>query len=318
MWTRIVGRVTVAAVSILTAGTAHGTELQDFSGTWTMQLNGHNLFVLNLVAAGGHTRGSFDRPAKISKVNSIFFNLGGLRHDAVVQTRLADGVLHLTIQNENDAKDEDSYAMVVKENRAELTPDDLPAGVVVEPYLFDRAKSGASVATDWEPNRAYVPGNSEAPSAPMKSIYDEDQLVRRAEHSDGQVTSKSDAQRRDQTRTLLAAGALQTGKDYEEAAFLFQHGDSAEDYLLAHTLAMVSISKGNAAAIWIAAATLDRYLQKINQKQIFGTQYVTDPKGTWTQEPNDRALVSDALRQQLGVPPQAAQARQLRAYQAQK
>jgi hypothetical protein len=30
------------------------------------------------------------------------------------------------------------------------------------------------------------------------------------------------------------------------------------------------------------------------------------------------ALVSDALRQQLGVPPQAAQARQLRAYQAQK
>jgi hypothetical protein len=62
-------------VSILTASTAHGTDLQDFSGTWTMQLNGHNLFVLNLVAAGEHMRGSFDRPAKISKMNSIFFNL---------------------------------------------------------------------------------------------------------------------------------------------------------------------------------------------------------------------------------------------------
>ena len=318
MWKKVICRAAIAAVSMFSVSTARGTDMKDFSGTWTMQLNGHNLFVLNLVAGGEQMRGSFDRPAKMSRMNSIFFNLGGLRHDVVVQTRLADGVLHLTIQNENDPNDEDSYAMILKENHAELTPDDLPAGVVVEPYLFDRTKSRVSVATDWEPNRAYVPGNSESPSAQMKSIYDEDQAVRQTEHIESQVIGRSDAQRRDQTRKLLAAGALQTGKDYEEAAFIFQHGDSPEDYLLANTLATVSVSKGDAGAIWIAAATLDRYLQKINQKQIFGTQYLSGPKGTWTQEPYDRALISDALRQQFGVPEQAAQARQLSAYRAQK
>jgi hypothetical protein len=80
---------------------------------------------------------------------------------------------------------------------------------------------------------------------------------------------------------------------------------------------MVAVSKGEATAIWIAAATLDRYLQHINQKQVFGTQFSIDPQHKWTQEPYDRDLVSDAFRQQLGVPPQSVQAEQLKAYQAQ-
>jgi hypothetical protein len=68
-----------------------------------------------------------------------------------------------------------------------------------------------------------------------------------------------------------------------------------------------------ATAIWIAAATLDRYLQNIGQKQIFGTQFLThsqnDPEG-WTQEPYDRTLISDALWDQLGVPAQKVQEEQ--------
>ena len=83
---------------------------------------------------------------------------------------------------------------------------------------------------------------------------------------------------------------------------------------------MVAVSKGDPTAIWIAAATLDRYLENIKQKQIFGTQYSSStPSGsqetTWTQEPYDRRLISDALREQLGVPRQALQTRQLQAYQ---
>jgi hypothetical protein len=142
--------------------------------------------------------------------------------------------------------------------------------------------------------------------------------VREAEHINWDVVNRTDAERREQTRKLLAAGALHTGKDYEEAAFIFQHGDSAQDYLLGHTLAMVAVSKGDSTAIWIAAATLDRYLQKSGQKQIFGTQYLSDPKGDSTQDPYDRELVSDALRHQLGVPAQATQAQQLKVYQTQK
>ena len=155
-------------------------------------------------------------------------------------------------------------------------------------------------------------------NADMKTIYEEDQRVRKAETIDWTVVNQSDAERRVQVKKLLADGALHTGKDYEEAAFVFQHGDSSQDYLLAHTLAMVAVSKSDATAIWIAAATLDRYLEKIKQKQIYGTQYSSGEKNFWTQEPYDKDLISDALRRQLAVPSQAIQAEQLKAYAAQK
>jgi hypothetical protein len=88
---------------------------------------------------------------------------------------------------------------------------------------------------------------------------------------------------------------------------LFQHGDTSQDSLLAHTLAMVAVAKGASSALWIAAATLDRYLQKIGQPQIFGTQFQQDGKNDWSQDPFDRDLISDPLRQRLGVPILAAQ-----------
>lgn len=308
--------VVTATVWMVAASLAQGAELKEFTGTWALRLGERNLFVLTLTPEGEGVRGSFDRPEIFFSMNSIFSGMrGGVRRDRVVRSRFADGVLHLTIQNANDAKDEDSYAMVLKGIRAELVFDNAPAGMILEPYIFERAPLGAVVATDWEPNRAYVPGDSDAPSTEMKAIFDEDQRVRLAEHIEPQALIRTDAERRAQTRTLLAVGALHTGKDYEEAAFVFQHGDSPQDYLLAHTLAMVAVSKGDATAIWIAAATLDRYLERIGQKQIFGTQFSSDPKGNWTQEPYDRELLSDALRRQLGVPPRSVQAEQLKAYQ---
>ena len=310
--------VVIVAVLMVATNAAQGENLKEYAGTWVMRLGERNLFVLTLTLEGNGVRGSFERPAKLASMNCIFTGMSGVRLDRVARSRYADGVLHLTIQNANDAKDEDNYGMVVRGNRAELVIEDLPADVVTEPYVFGRATAGAKVATDWEPNRDYVVGDSDLPSAEMKTIFDEDQRVRQAEHIDWAATSRTDAERREQTRKLLAIGALHTGKDYEEAAFVFQHGDSPQDYLLAHTLAMVAVSKGDATAIWIAAATLDRYLQKAGQKQIFGTQYLTDSKGNWTQEPYDQGLVSDALRRQLGVPSQATQAEQLKTYQTAK
>jgi hypothetical protein len=85
--------------------------------------------------------------------------------------------------------------------------------------------------------------------------------------------SANDVVRRQRASQLLNQGVLQTGEDFHDAAFIFQHGDKAEDYLLAHVLAMLAVSKGNPDGRWIAAATLDRYLQTIGQPQVFGTQY---------------------------------------------
>ncbi|MGB8601870.1 MAG: hypothetical protein WCD42_06710, partial [Rhizomicrobium sp.] len=112
---------------------------------------------------------------------------------------------------------------------------------------------------------------------------------------------------------------LHTGQDYLAAAFIFQHGRTSDSCLLAHALAMVAVEKGNREAIWIASATLDRYLQDIGQKQIFGTQYSrAHVPGGWTQEPFDRELISDALRKELQVPSLAKQADDLKEYQGLK
>lgn len=118
---------------------------------------------------------------------------------------------------------------------------------------------------------------------------------------------RRDEERRARTLALLNSGKLRSGDDFWRAAFVFQHGSEPNSYLLAHTLAVIATARGRRDATWIAAATLDRYLQNIGQKQIYGTQFTTRPGQPTTQEPYDRTLVSDALRAALGVPPLEAQ-----------
>ncbi|MFD1034712.1 hypothetical protein ACFQ15_08610 [Sphingomonas hankookensis] len=120
-----------------------------------------------------------------------------------------------------------------------------------------------------------------------------------------------DTARRERTRTLLDQGKLTTAEDYYAAAFVFQHGDKPADYLLAHTLALAAAARGKKDASWIAAATLDRYLQAVGQKQIYGTQWRAPENRELTREPYDRALIPDTLRTALGVPVLAVQDKRL-------
>jgi hypothetical protein len=313
-------RVVGCLIALLTVPVAaHAAEMRDFSGTWAMRLGARNIFVLRLTQDGESLRGSWERPAKFSKMGDVFANMhGGVRKDSVSHFRLINGALHFKVQNASDPKDEDGYEMRLDGNRAALAFEDLQPADVPESNFFERVEPEAKVALDWEPNRLYTAHDSDVPNTEMEAIFKEDQRVRTVGKIDWEMVNKTDAERREQTRRLLAIGSLHTGKDFEEAAFVFQHGDSAGDYLLAHTLAMVAVSKGDATAVWIAAATLDRYLWKVGQKQMFGTQYSGDAKHEFTQEPYDRELVSDALREQLGVPSQAMQLMQLKAYQSQK
>lgn len=76
-----------------------------------------------------------------------------------------------------------------------------------------------------------------------------------------------DSVRRMLAHQLLAAGLVHSGQDYEDASLIFQHGGTPQDYLEAHVLAMAALAKGDTGAAWIAAATLDRYLQSIKQPQ---------------------------------------------------
>ena len=132
--------------------------------------------------------------------------------------------------------------------------------------------------------------------------------------------AQADKHRRARIRELLAQGMLRNGGDYRAAAFIFQHGSSTDDYLLAHALAMTAVALGDRKALWIANAALDRYLMTIGQKQIFGTQFVQQngPDQPFSQEPYDRELVPDDLRKRLGVRSLANQALFLKGLEAQR
>ena len=114
-------------------------------------------------------------------------------------------------------------------------------------------------------------------------------------------------------RQLLDAGALHTATDYYHAALILQHALSPGGYLLAHVLADIALSKGNPDALWLSAATLDRYLQSVKQPQVFGTQFKPTPdpnkKGVYTFDQNNlnSTLVTDNMRAELCVKPLAEQ-----------
>jgi hypothetical protein len=162
------------------------------------------------------------------------------------------------------------------------------------------------------------PHEAKTSQSEIDVLYDQDQKDREGDFTSQTMTleyvtrlQERDSAHRKRVHELLTAGALKSGKDFEKAAFIFQHGEQPDDFLFAHILAMVAVTKGNQGAIWIAAATLDRYLQKVGKSQVLGTQFSSANASPWTQEPYDRSLVPDSLRRELRVPDLDEQAKRL-------
>jgi hypothetical protein len=282
---------------------------QSAAGQWTLQLGKRTFLVLTLSPSNGQTgpvTGTLSYPARFQTGDGASFSQvqGPAKAEPIVASEWKGDVLSLTVQNPKDPTDQDVYRMRFKDEAdAELQFDDsLP------PFKLKRASGTVSVSDDWRPGQTYSP-DDDAPSNPeMKRIYEEDQRVRQAyPNVDWPSVSKSDAERRAETMRLLNQGDLHSGEDFTWAAFIFQHGSKPDDYLLAHRLAIVAIRRGASDAPWIAAATLDRYLQSIQQPQIYGTQFQTPDGKPATQEPFNRALIPDSLRRQLQVADLATQ-----------
>ena len=290
-------------------------------GEWVLRLGPRAFIVLSLKGAGGSGQavaGSLAHPQHYSTMDGASFShvLGGTEVEPLVASEWKGDALVFTVVNPADAKDTDKYVFRLKDaTHAALQYADLPMSAM-ELVKVDGA---VAVAAEWDAEKTYSVEDGLPSNEAMKRIFEEDQKVREAGFkTDWAMVSKSDAERRKATMELLKTGALHTGEDFTWAAFVFQHGDSSEDYLLAHTLAMIAIKKGRADALWIATATLDRYLQSVKQPQIYGTQFVTLADKPTTQEPYRRELVSDALRKQLGVPSLADQDEQRKKYDAER
>ncbi len=150
----------------------------------------------------------------------------------------------------------------------------------------------------------------------LGEMFKADQTFRTSgENIDWSKRQLEDTERRGRTRELLLQGQIRTRQDFWHAAFIFQHGQTPEDFLMAHTLACAAMVKGHPQASWIAAASLDRYLGSIGRAQIYGTQFRVEGETRYSQGDFNRELIPDSLRETLGVPKLEQQVEQMRKFQ---
>lgn len=142
-------------------------------------------------------------------------------------------------------------------------------------------------------------------NAEIARLYRDDQADRSppaGKSIDWAAVAPRDKARLARVKELYAQDRLRTGADYYHAAMILQHGGAPEAYLLAHELCVVSLSKGEARAKWLAAASEDRFLVGIGRPQRFGTQYSgSGPDGPFRLDEVGEG-VTDALRRELDVP----------------
>jgi hypothetical protein len=306
---------------IVSSAIAEAQTRMNPEGEWVLSFGTRTLILLSLKPTGNTSQpfsGSLSRPQHFQTSDAVSFSHinGSVEVEPITASEWKDGSLSITVENPADKTDKDSYLLSLKDDEHALLQ---LAGVLLPPINLVRSSRPVSVFTEWDSDRTYSPDDDAPSNAEMKRIFEEDQRVRQPGFKiDWSSVSKSDAERRQATLKLLNEGALHTGEDFTWAALLFQHGSGPNDFLLAHTFAMVALKKGYGDALWIATATLDRYLQSIKQPQIYGTQFLTPKDLPTTQDPYDRTLISDSLRRQLGVPSLSAQLEQAKQYDSER
>lgn len=142
-------------------------------------------------------------------------------------------------------------------------------------------------------------------SEELKKLYAEDQSDRspsKSQNIDWEAVSVRDEQRELRVKELLRLGSLGGGTEYYHAAMILQHASTPDDYLLAHDLCVIAISKGESRAKWLAAASLDRFLISVGRPQRYGTQFRSNKSFRPPQLVAVDPSVSDTLRLELGVP----------------
>jgi hypothetical protein len=291
-------------ILLLLLGAAPAFAQADPAGRWALRADGRTLMILELRRERDQWSGSLARPARFQMSPSGVFRRveGPIRRRGITAVAASEGSLRLRVDSGNGAADTHLFTLDGEGARLSFADDESLQLPLV------RAGEGEEVATFWPGERSFPVDRSEASNSEMAALFAADQAARQnPARIDWAIVAPQDAQRRSRTRELLDSGALRTGDDFYQAAYIFQHGTEPGDYLLAHTLAMIAVARDRADALWIASAALDRYLQAVGEPQIYGTQYMTPDGRNTTQEPYDRKLVSDRLREALGVSPQTEQ-----------
>jgi hypothetical protein len=305
------------ALLLLSLVPASADAAKPAEGRWVIRASGRPILLLELrrdPSAKGGWAGGLIRP--------IHFEAGS---DFMVFSHVEGPAIKEPIVSSIERADEIELAV---QGRSELNqliwkPSEEGGGTIqyrdfhFPPISFAPAAIDEQVPSEWDRSKTYTVVPEWSDNAEMGRIYDADQAARQNPATiDWAILGPEDKARRQQVRALLDAGKLRSGTDFYRAAFIYQHGSRPDDFLLAHTLAVIAAARGRSDATWIASATLDRYLQSVGQKQIYGTQFTAPPGKTTTQEPYDRTIVSDSLRSALGVPSIPDQEKQRQEFEA--
>jgi hypothetical protein len=290
-------RIFIAVFVLATPSPALATA--NAAGCWALEAGDTLLMRFELTRASSGWRGKWLRPARFLSDGDNFSRVTGPAIERVSKAaRAVSRGVELTFDDSAPDSVPDVFVIRPEGDRAEVSY----IAFGSDPVQLKRVSCQGKVGV-WDRTRTYVRTVERPTNAEMTAIFDADQAARSTTRViDWNVVSAEDGQRRARTQALLDAGKLQSAEDFYHAAFIFQHGDGASDYLKAHALAVIAAARGKPAATWIAAATLDRYLQSVGQPQIYGTQF-SNRDGGWTQEPYDRGVLSDALRKASRVPP---------------
>lgn len=148
-------------------------------------------------------------------------------------------------------------------------------------------------------------------NAELKRMYEDDQAARKPAYDgkpiDVLAMSQGDDLRERRVKEMYFCNELKTGADYYHAAMILQHGLEPDDFLLCHDFSVIAIGKGELRAKWLAAASMDRFLNAIGRPQRFGTQFGMARPGFPVKlrpvDPN----ITDQLRNEFGVRPLAEQ-----------
>lgn len=259
--------------------------------------------VVDLRNGKGEVTGTISVPENFSTNGLTISHISGRVKNMPIEKAVLEGsTLHLTTHSPTNIADKDEWTMTLpKDGKSSLGLVGMPMAMAAWPMQSDPT---AKVSLDWDAERTYALLDSGTTSSPeMAEIFKEDQDALR-----GVVVTKENKKkivlngrpRRKRVREMIDQGELHSGLDFERAAYIFQHGEDARDFLMGHVLAMAAMARGDGGASWIASVTLDAYLLAIGQAQVLRTQmnFGVD-KGL--RQPDDNMLVPKTLKRQLGL-----------------
>jgi hypothetical protein len=195
-----------------------------------MTVEGLPFSIIDLDLRAGKIGGSVSQPEKWSTTDGRSFTQVGPGNSTrpIASPTLSGNRLQFITKNPKDPSDEDEYELTL----IDADHASLDLGTPFPPWSLSRARALVALPAKWDTGRSYSIEPSHPPSPEMAAIFDAIKVpVIQYLDQQWKAISKDDASRRT-THGLLDAGKLQAGEDFPQVAFIFQHGDTSDDYLL--------------------------------------------------------------------------------------